>query len=370
MFFRLIAIFSLAVASAFAAPPELAVRSYVLIEAQSGQVLAEKEADVALPPASITKLMTACLVFEALQDGRITLNDEVPVSQSAYAQKGSRMFIEVGSRVKVHDLLQGLIVQSGNDAGVALAEYVGGSVDGFVAMMNDAAKRLGMHESHFLDPVGLGGEGHVMSARDIATLSRHLAVNFPDYYHYYGQKSHTWNKITQENRNRLLFTNPRVDGLKTGHTSTAGYCLASTEKRGDLRLIAVVLGSAEEKTRYEASQALLDYGFSRFQEVTLLREDHLLKQVRVWKGESDHVAVRAAHSVRQWLPRDAPNTVRATVNVPVLVAPVAAGEKIGNIVLHQEGKTLATVDALAAHAVPEGGFFRRSWDGLQLIFED
>lgn len=369
MFCRLFCLVFLVVSRAFAAP-DLPVRSYVLLDAESGQVLAEQDADAALPPASITKLMTAYLVFEVLRDGRIALDDEVAVSQRAYAQKGSRMFIEVGSRVKVHDLLQGLIVQSGNDAGVALAEYVGGTVEDFVAMMNGAAARLGMRASHFLDPVGLGGEGHAMSARDIAILSRQLSTEFPDYYHYYSQKSYTWNKITQENRNRLLFTNPQVDGLKTGHTAAAGYCLASTEKRGDLRLIAVVLGAAEEKTRYEASQALLDYGFSRFREVTLVRDDQDLKQVPVWKGEADSVPVRAARSVRQWLPKDAPNTIRASVNVPTLIAPVAAGQTIGNIVLHQEGKTLATVDAVAARAVPEGGLFKRSWHSIRLIFED
>ena len=226
----------------WAAPPDVPVKSHVLIDAASGQVLAAKNPDLALPPASITKLMTAYIVFDALKQGKITLEDPVPISQNAYSQKGSRMFVEVNSRVSVHDLLQGLIVQSGNDAGVALAEYVGGSVEGFVVMMNDTAQRLALHNTRYLDPVGLGGDGHYSTASDIARLSQHLINDFPEYYHYYKQKAFTWNKITQPNRNRLLFSNAQVDGLKTGHTAAAGYCLASSEKRGDMRLIAVVLG--------------------------------------------------------------------------------------------------------------------------------
>lgn len=350
--------------------PELPVKSHILMDAHSGQILAAKDAAQRLPPASITKLMTAYLVFEALQQQQISLEDLVPVSQNAYSQKGSRMFVEIGSRVSVHDLLQGLIVQSGNDAGVALAEYVAGSTDAFVARMNDAARRLGMHDSHYLDPVGLGGDGHYSTAHDIALLSRHLINDFPDYYHYYSQKSYTWNKIEQPNRNRLLFSNPRVDGLKTGHTTAAGYCLASSEKRGELRLIAVVLGAEREAQRYEASQTLLDYGFSQFHEVTLLHDGQILKQARVWQGETDSVAVRAAQTVRTWLPGNAPNTVTASVDIPVLRAPLSAGEKIGTITLRQEGKVLAVVDALAAQSVAEGGFFRRNWDGIKLFFND
>lgn len=350
--------------------PEVAVKSYVLMDAASGQVLAAKDADLPLPPASITKLMTAYLVFEALQQGQITLEDLVPISQNAYQQKGSRMFLEVGKPVRVDDLLQGLIVQSGNDAGVALAEYVGGGVEPFVARMNDAARRLGLQHTQYLDPVGLGGDGHYSTAADIATLSRHLINDFPQYYHYYGQKSFTWNKIEQPNRNRLLFSNAQVDGLKTGHTAAAGYCLASSEKRGKLRLIAVVLGAEKEAQRYEASQALLNDGFDQFREVTLLRDDQILKHARVWRGESDAVPVRAAQTISTWLPRDAPNSVTASVQIPTLHAPLAAGEKIGTITLRQEGKILAEVDALAAQTVAEAGFFGRTWDSIKLFFTE
>lgn len=371
MFLRLIVVICLAFANAFASPPDVPVKSYVLMDAQSGQILAEKQGDVALPPASITKLMTAYLAFEALQNGTLALETPIRISERAYRQQGSRMFVELGSAVSVHDLLQGLIVQSGNDAGIALAEHLGGSVDGFVAMMNDAARRLGLSHTHYLDPVGLGGEGHVSTARDIARLSQHLINDFPEHYHYYRQKTYTWNKIEQPNRNRLLFTNPQVDGLKTGHTAAAGYCLASTEKRGDLRLIAVVLGAEKEAQRYQAAQALLNYGFEQFREVTLLPDDRILKQTRIWQGERDSVPVRAAHTVRQWLPADAPNTVSANIQITSpLRAPVAAGDKIGTITLHQNGKTLATVDALAAESIARSGFFRRNWDGLKLLFTD
>lgn len=350
--------------------PDVAVKSYVLMDAASGQVLAAKEADLSLPPASITKLMTAYLVFEALEQGQIGLEDNVPVSQNAYAQKGSRMFLEVGKPVKVHELLQGLIVQSGNDAGVALAEYVGGSVEQFVARMNDTARRLGLTHTRYIDPVGLGGDGHHSTATDIAVLSRHLINDFPQHYHYYGQKSFTWNKIEQPNRNRLLFSNARVDGLKTGHTAAAGYCLASSEKRDGMRLIAVVLGAEKEAQRYEASQALLDYGFAQFHDVTVLRDDQILKQARVWRGEQDAVPVRAAQTVSVRLPRNASGNVTASVTIPTLRAPLAAGEKIGTITVRHDGKVLAVVDALAAQAVAEGGFFRRNWDGLKLYFAE
>lgn len=354
----------------YAQAPDLPVKSYVLTDAGGGQVLAAKDADMRLPPASITKLMTAYLVFEALQRGDLHLQDKVTISRYAHAQKGSRMFVEPGSAVSVHDLLQGLIVQSGNDAGVALAEHLGGSVEGFVARMNDTAGRLGLHNTRYLDPIGLGGDGHYSTAADIALLSRHLINDFPDYYHYYSQKTFTWNKIGQPNRNRLLFTNPRVDGLKTGHTAAAGYCLASSEKRGQIRLIAVVLGAEQEEQRYAASQALLDYGFARFREMTLLQDDRILKEVRVWKGQRDAVGVRAAQPVKQWLAADGPMQVNARVDVPALTAPLAAGQKIGTITLHQNGKVLAVVDAVAAEAVDEAGFVGRSLDGITRFFSE
>lgn len=348
------------------ADPNTLLKSYILIEAKTGQVLEAKNADEQLPPASITKLMTAYLVFDALQSGRIHLDNQVSVSQNAYKQEGSRMFLELNSQASVNDMLQGLIVQSGNDAAVALAEYVGGDVPHFVEMMNQTAQKLGMKHTHYENPTGLPNDNHYSSAQDIATLARAIIQQFPDYYHYYSQKEFRWNKITQPNRNRLLFRNANVDGLKTGHTSIAGYCLVASEHRGDLRLISVVLGAEKEANRYSTSQSLLNQGFAKFTEVNPLKKGQVLMQAPVWKGETDSIAVVPEHAVTLIVPVAEKEQLKAAVQLDTIVAPLQQGQKIGTITVGNGSKVYATVPAVAAQAVKEAGFFKRQWHALKL----
>lgn len=363
----LLAVFSI---SAQVAPPEVPVKSSVLMDAQTGQILASKEMDVQLPPASITKLMTAYVTFDALKSGKIALTDMVPVSQEAYSQTGSRMFIEINTQVSVDDLIQGMIVQSGNDACVALAQYIGGSVDSFVQMMNAEAKKLGLTHTHYTNVTGMPDDQHYSTARDIALLSRAIIQQFPEYYHYYSQKEFTWNKITQPNRNRLLWKNANVDGLKTGHTQAAGYCLAASEKRGEIRLISVVLGAEKEADRYSASQALLNYGFAQFKQVTPIKAGQVLTQAEVFKGENDQVDVAVAKDVTLVLPVAALGKVKASVTLDKVVAPLNKGDKIGVVRVTDGQKTYATVDAVVAEDVPSGGVFTRGWDGLKLWWDE
>lgn len=347
----------------------LPVSSYALMEAKSGQFLLSENANQQLPPASLTKLMTAYLTFKALEENKITMQTLVPVSELAYRQPGSRMFIEINSQVPVESLIQGVIVQSGNDASMALAEYIGGSEAGFVQMMNDAATRLGMHNTHYMNPTGLPNEKHFTTAADLAILSRHIIYEFPQYYHFYSQKSFTYNRIEQKNRNLLLYRNANVDGLKTGHTEAAGYCLASSEKRGDLRLIVVVLGGKVEEDRYSASQALLDYGFEQFMQVSALSSHQVLTQAPVYKGEKDWVAVRPAQDVNIVIAKKDKDKVAASVSLRQIIAPITAGQAVGHISVKVADEVYATVDAVAVEDLAQAGWFKRSWHGLKLLFK-
>ena len=349
--------------------PELPVKSYILTDAASGQVLLGKNPDEKLPPASITKLMTAYLVVEALENGKLTPDTPITVSQNAYKQEGSRMFIEVNKQVPVEDLLQGLIIQSGNDAAVALAEYIGGSADGFTDMMNRKAAELGMTNTHYTNPTGLPDPENYTTAADIATLSRHIINDHPQYYHYYGQKSYTYNKIKQDNRNRLLWRNASIDGLKTGHTKEAGYCLASSEKRGDIRFIAVVLGADKESDRYDASQALFNYGFAQFEEAVVLQAGQKLSAVPVYKGKTNEVNVRSQREVKLLLPLGERSKAVAALDIQnPLIAPISEGQEIGTIRVRIGDKIYATLPAVAAEPVEEAGFFKRMWHSIKLLF--
>lgn len=343
------------------------VSGYVLMDAESGQILRERNAEQALPPASITKLMTAYLTFQALQSGKITLEDKVSISRQAYKQEGSRMFVEINSQVAVGDLIQGMIVQSGNDASVALAEYLGGSVEGFAQMMNQAAAQLGMKNTHFVNPTGMPDEAHYSSARDIALLARAIIMQFPEYYHYYSQKEFVWNKIKQQNRNRLLWRNANVDGLKTGYTDAAGFCLVASEKRGEARMISVVLGARKEEHRYEASLQLLNSGFALFSRISPVQAGQVLSQAQVFKGETDSVNIAAQQTLNLLVPNEAKNSLTATLNINgTLVAPIAKGQVLGDIRIAAGGQVYATVPAVAAEAVAEAGFFKRTWHGLKM----
>ena len=284
-------------------PPSTGARAYILQDFDSGRIIAEKDSDKSIEPASITKLMSAYAVFTELKNGNITLDDKVTISEKAWRTPGSRMFIEVGKQVSVEDLLKGVIIQSGNDATVALAEYIAGSEDTFAALMNRHAEELGLTGSHFVNSTGLPDPEHYMSARDIARLAADLIREFPEYYKWYSQKEFTYNDITQYNRNKLLWRDESVDGMKTGHTDSAGYCLVTSAKQEDMRLISVVLGTASENARAEASQALLNYGFRFFETHKLYEGGNQLATSRVWKGATDSVSLGIDKPLYATIPR-------------------------------------------------------------------
>jgi len=352
------------------APPKLDARSYVLIDHHSGRVLAERKPDERLEPASITKLMTAYAVFDAIRAGKLKLDDPVTISERAWRAEGSRTFLEVGKQVPVEVLIQGMIVQSGNDATIALAERVGGTEETFASLMNEYAKRLGMTNSHFENSSGLPSPTHYMSARDIATLSSAIVREFPAYYRWYSQREFTWNNIRQENRNGLLDRDPSVDGIKTGFTETAGYCLVTSAKRDDMRLISVVLGTPSEKAREASSQALLNYGFSFFETRKLHDAGTSLQRVEVWKAAESPVDAGLRHPLHVTVPRGELGAVKSVITVePKLIAPLATTAKVAELRVQLGDELLATRPLHPLKAVAEGGLWTRMVDSVLLWFE-
>ncbi|HVN41991.1 MAG TPA: D-alanyl-D-alanine carboxypeptidase family protein [Steroidobacteraceae bacterium] len=350
-------------------PPQLAARAFILMDHDSGRVLAALEPDTRQEPASLTKLMTAYGVFKALKEGRIHLNDMVTVSEHAWRQEGSRMFIDVGSQVSVENLIQGMIVQSGNDATVALAEHVAGTEPTFVQMMNTYAKQLGMSGSHFMNAAGMPDPEHYMSARDAATLSSALIREFPEYYHWYSQHEFKWNGIAQPNRNGLLYRDPSVDGLKTGHTDSAGFCLVASAKRNGMRLVAVVMGTNSMKAREDADAALLDYGFNFYETKQVLAANQPMTSVHVWKAASPEVGLTLHRDLYVTSQRGQPSNVKQEIEVPeVLVAPLAHDRPVGKAKVLVNGALAATYDLYPAQDVPAGGIFRRALDTVRLWF--
>jgi serine-type D-Ala-D-Ala carboxypeptidase (penicillin-binding protein 5/6) len=350
-------------------PPELKARSYVLVDAMSGRVLAGLDPDSRQEPASLTKLMTAYGVFHALKEGRIKLTDMVTISEHAWQQEGSRMFIEVGKQVSVENLLQGMIVQSGNDATVALAEHVAGTEPTFVQMMNAYAKQLGMGGSHFMNAAGMPDPNHYMTARDAATLARAVINEFPEYYKFYSQKEFTWNGITQQNRNGLLWRDPTVDGVKTGHTETAGYCLIASAKRDGMRLVSAVLGTDSMKAREDANAALLGYGFNFYETKRIYGSGQALTTARVWKGTQPEVGLALHDELYVTGQRGHIGSVKAEFELPAqLVAPLGAGVAVGKVRVVVDGQPAATYDLYPAQDVPAGGIFRRAFDTVRLWF--
>jgi serine-type D-Ala-D-Ala carboxypeptidase (penicillin-binding protein 5/6) len=348
-------------------PPAIPARAYVLIDYQSGRVLAGEKADVQMEPASITKLMTGYVVFRAVKEKRLALDEMVTISERAWKAEGSRTFAQVGTQIPVDVLIKGMIVQSGNDATIALAEKVGGTEDGFVQMMNHYAAELGLKNSHFNDSSGLPGPTHYMSAHDIASLSRVLIRDFPQEYKLYSLREFEWGGIKQQNRNGLLARDPSVDGIKTGHTESAGYCLASSAKRGDQRLIAVVLGTDGFKAREDASAALLNYGFTFFETVKAKSANDVVLKPEVFKGEADRVTLVPARDVFVTIGRGTAAQLKntATVKEPVL-APIKAGQVLGELTISDGKDVVAKVPLVAKEAVPEGGWWTRMVDGISL----
>jgi serine-type D-Ala-D-Ala carboxypeptidase (penicillin-binding protein 5/6) len=355
-------------------PPALKAKSFVLMDYASGQVLAARDADAQLEPASLTKLMTVYIAFDEIKHGRVQPTDEAVISEKAWRQgmdsKESRMFIEVGKRVTVNDLLHGIIVQSGNDASIALAEHLGGTEETFAGLMNKYAKDLGLRHTHFVNATGVPEPGQYTSARDVAILSRALIRDFPEHYVLFRERDFVFNKIRQPNRNRLLFRDPSVDGIKTGHAEKAGYHLAASAIRDGRRLISVVMGMDGESSRADGSLALLNYGFRFFETASALAAKAPVTTIRVWKGETTELALGAAAAVTVSIPHGAKERLAITpqVNEPVF-APVAAGQPLGTLTVSLDGKVLRTEPLVALAAVPEGGLWRRLSDEVQMWFQ-
>ncbi len=352
------------------APPKIAASGYLLFDMNSGRVLAESHADDRLEPASLTKIMTAYAVFRELREGNISLDDKVLVSEKAWKMPGSRMFIEVGKQVSVRDLLKGMIIQSGNDASVALAEYVAGDEATFAKLMNQHAQRLGMAHSHFVNSTGLPDPDHYTTPRDIARVTAALIREFPDYYAMYKEKAFTYNGITQNNRNRLLWRDATVDGVKTGHTEAAGYCLVSSAQRDNMRLISVVMGTASDKARARESQTLLNYGFRFFETHKLYSAGQPLTKARVWKGEREQVDLGLAEDLYVTIPRRQYKALKIRSEVkPGLMAPLARGSKAGRLVVTLEGEPVSERPLVALQDDPEGGIWRQLTDSVLLWLE-
>lgn len=363
--------FSLSAAAAVPPPPPLAAKSWVLMDAASGSVLVDHEGNTRLPPASLTKLMTSHVAAMELQRGRIKDTDLVTISEKAWRMGGSKMFVMVGNQVAVSDLLRGIIVQSGNDASIALAEHLGGGEETFAAMMNQEAKRLGLADTHFVNATGWPAEGHYSSALDMAKLARAIILEDPTHYSLYKEKEFVWNDIKQPNRNLLLWRDPSVDGLKTGHTEEAGYCLVASAKRDDTRLIAVVFGTDSEEARANETAKLLGYGFNFFESRTFHKQGETVQAVDVWKGAARSVKAGVASDFAVALPKAASAAYQTRVVLAEgdVVAPVAAGAPLGRIELvDADGKVAAQQPLVALEAVEEGGFFRRIWDSIRLFF--
>lgn len=350
--------------------PALAAKSWLLIESASGQELASQAADERLEPASLTKLMSAYLVFAALREGRISLEDKVLVSEKAWRTGGSRMFIRVGTQVSVDELIKGMIVQSGNDASVALAEAVSGSEEEFARAMNREAERLAMRASHFTNSTGLPDPGHYTTARDLALLAGALLRDFPEEYaRYYALREYRYNNITQPNRNRLLWLDSSVDGMKTGHTEAAGYCLISSAKRGQRRLLAVVLGASTESARAQESLKLLNFGFQSYDAVKLYAGGAPASSLKVWKGAAPTVPAGFADDFVIAVPKGQAEKIKVDlVSRQPLLAPVASGEKIGTLKVSLDGKPLGEYPVQALAGVPQAGAFGRAIDTLRLWF--
>lgn len=373
--FALLALF-IAVNSAAAnlrplpSPPVVGATSYLVIDSKTGHEIAALEPDKAVAPASLTKLMTAYVVFHALKDKHIQLSDEVIVSEKAWRAEGSRMFIEVGKRVSVQNLLLGMIVQSGNDAGIALAEHVAGSESSFAEIMNQYAQALGMLSSHFVNATGLTDDDHYSTARDLATLAQAIIGEFPDYYRWYSLKEFTFNDIRQHNRNNLLWRDESVDGMKTGHTDAAGYCLISSAQRNGMRVIAVVLGTSSARARIDGSQALLNYSFRFFETRLLFKAGEQIASARIWKSAKENTSLGVLDDLYITIQRGAYDSLQSVLNIPaVLMAPVAHGQPLAEIKVSLNGSDLVTAPLRALDDNPVGSIWQRVRDGVSLWFD-
>ncbi|WP_425411501.1 D-alanyl-D-alanine carboxypeptidase family protein [Marinimicrobium agarilyticum] len=350
-------------------PPQLAATAYLLMDADTGKVLVEHNADQRLPPASLTKMMTAYIVSEEVERNRASENDMVNISVKAWQKGGSKMFVREGTEVKLIDLLRGVIIQSGNDASIALAEHIAGSEEGFVDVMNQTAAQLGMVNTQFQNSTGWPAEGHYTTARDLAILAKAVIEDHPDHYSLYSEKYFSYNGINQANRNRLLFRDESVDGLKTGHTEAAGYCLVASAVRRDMRLISVVLGTSSENARAAETEKLLSYGFRYYQTQALYSAGDELQRQRVWAGKQEEVVIGVSQDIRLTIPRGAEDKLDAQMHIDEIIkAPVAVGDELGSLTIDLNGERLVDVPLVALEPVEEAGFFSRLIDAIKLFF--
>ena len=350
-------------------PPQIAGSSYVLMDPKSGRIIMEENSHERLPPASLTKMMTAYIVERELDEGRIAMSDMVPISVNAWKTEGSRTFVREGTQVSVEDLLRGVIIQSGNDASVALAEFVAGSEGAFVEIMNQQAQLLGMKDTNFVNATGLPSPEHFSTAYDLAMLARAIINDYPENYPLYAEKHFTYNNIRQPNRNSLLWRDDSVDGLKTGHTEEAGYCLVASAKRNDTRFIAVVMGTNSSEARAQEIQKMLNYGFRYYESERLFRSGQELIEARVWGGQADQLSVGMTEDVYVTIPRGSRNDLESTVDLDsVIKAPIKVGDELGRVKVSYNGEVLVDQPVLALTEVPEGGFFKRIWDAIKLFF--
>ncbi len=351
-------------------PPQIEARAWLLIDAASGLPLAQKNPDAKVEPASLTKLMTAYLAFSALKEGRLKPEQTLPVSEKAWKAEGSRMFLDPRKPARVDDLLKGVIVQSGNDACIVLAEAIAGSEEGFASMMNQTAKRMGMSGTHFVNSTGLPHPRHMTTARDLATLASALIRDFPEHYKLYSMREFAYNGITQPNRNRLLFMDPSVDGVKTGHTESAGHCLIASAQRERRRLLSVVLGAGSDAARAMESQKLLNYGFQFFETVKLYPANQAVASLRIYKGKGSQVKAGFLGDFHVTVPRGAAKNIQAqTVTQQPLLAPVRRGQRLGSLRVSVDGQPVGEYPLLALEDIAVSGILGRGWDNILLMLK-
>jgi serine-type D-Ala-D-Ala carboxypeptidase (penicillin-binding protein 5/6) len=355
--------------SMIARPPQIAASGYILMDAASGHVLVAHNADERLPPASLTKMMTTYVADHELERGNVSMKDEVLISVNAWRTGGSRMFIREGTRVSLEELLKGIIIVSGNDASVALAEHIAGSEGAFADLMNRHAERLNMTNTRFRNATGLPAENHYTSARDMALLALAIINDYPEHYPLYAEKSYTYNNITQQNRNLLLWRDDKVDGLKTGHTEEAGYCLVASGKQGNQRLISVVMGAASEQARAVETQKLLTWGFRFFDTYHAYSASDVLSQVQVWMGKKDRLDVGPANDLVLTIPRNSQSRLKAEMKVnPDIRAPISKGDTLGSVLISLDGEVLLDRPLVALNDIEQAGFFKRLWHRVRLFF--
>lgn len=362
-------VFTQVQASMIPAPPQIAARSYVVMDAATGQVILSKEEHERYPPASLVKIMTSYIAELELINGNLSEDEMVNVSERAWRTGGSRMFIQEGTQVKLMDLLRGIIISSGNDASVAMAEHIAGSERAFADLMNQHARRLGMTNTHFENATGLPSDNQYASAYDLALLARALITDSQQYYPIYAEKHFEFNDIRQPNRNRLLWRDDTVDGIKTGHTSEAGYCLVSSAVRDGMRLISVIMGSASEETRAQETQQLLAYTYRFYESTELYAAGQPISDQRIWGGEADNLSMGVLENLSLTLPRGQQDRLEVLLDLPRNIqAPVAVGDAIGSVLVSLDGEVITEAPLVALHAVEQGSFFKRLWHSVLQFF--